>query len=284
MPISIIIGAIIIAGAWIYTSHQPADSAAGIKSAVKSEDVIPTKGITLPVRWSGLGSKLVAAGVIDKNKFEELYAQRGGLSAEDKVLVYDAKSQTITITPQNSNLVLNLLWALGLGNKNEILDKGPMSDKKYGGADQFASTGGWTLGTGRPMDHFSQHEFITLTTAQQELVKKVSANIYRPCCDNSVYFPDCNHGMAMLGLLELMASQNISEQEMYQVALKVNAYWFPGTYLTIADFLKSKGTNWKDVNAQDVLGPNYSSASGYQRILQQVQPKNSGSGGGSCAA
>ena len=30
---------------------------------------------------------------------------------------------------------------------------------------------------------------------------KIAKGIYRPCCNNSTYFPDCNHGMAMLGLL-----------------------------------------------------------------------------------
>ena len=59
------------------------------------------------------------------------------------------------------------------------------------------------------MNHYSMHRFIVLTPEQQALVEKVSKGIYRPCCGNSVYFPDCNHGMAMLGLLELMASQGV---------------------------------------------------------------------------
>ena len=94
------------------------------------------------------------------------------------------------------------------------------------------------------MDHYSKHQFITLTDKQQKLVEEVSKNIYRPCCNNSTYFPDCNHGMAMLGLLELMASQNINEREMYKNALKVNSYWFPTTYLTIAKYLDMNGRDW----------------------------------------
>ena len=102
-----------------------------------------------------------------------------------------------------------------------------MTDPKYGGAGNFASTGGWTLAQGDVMNHYSMHSFITLTPEQQVLVEKISKEIFRPCCNNSTYFPDCNHGMAMLGLLELMASQGTSEAEMYKIAKEVNSYWFP---------------------------------------------------------
>lgn len=284
LPLSIVFAALLISGAILYgLSLNKTVSAKGSVSKISSEEVIPTKGIVLPIKWDGLGSKLVEAGVIDKIKFDQLYADRGGLSAEDKSMIYDISSQSITITPQNANLILNLLWAVGLSNKNEILEKGPMSDPKYGGANQFASTGGWTLSSGDPMSHFSKHEFIKLTTVQQELVEKVSKGIYRPCCDNSVFFPDCNHGMAMLGLLEIMASQGATEKDMYKTALQVNAYWFSGTYLNIADYLKTKGTDWKKADPKDILGPEYSSASGYKTILQQINPNNSGSGS-SCSA
>ncbi|MFQ5901957.1 MAG: hypothetical protein ACE5IH_10420, partial [Thermodesulfobacteriota bacterium] len=93
-------------------------------------------------------------------------------------------------------------------------------------------------------------------------------------------FPDCNHGMAMLGFLELMASQDIGEEDMYRIALQVNSYWFPDTYLTIANLFKRQGVEWKDVNAKEVLGFNYSSASGYRGIRNKVQPSQSGGGGG----
>ena len=137
--------------------------------------------------------------MIDKTKFEALYAERGGLSEDGKKLAYASNNGNITITNENAGEILNLLWALGLSNKNEILEQGPMSNPEYGGAEKFASTGGWTLADGDPMNHFSNHQFITLTKEQQELVLKVAQNIYRPCCDNPTYFPDCNHGMAMLG-------------------------------------------------------------------------------------
>ena len=123
--------------------------------------------------------------------------------------------------------MLNMFWAFGLANKNPILESGPMMDPQYGGAGNFSSTGGWTLAKGDAMDHYSMHPLVTLTPEQQKIVDEVSKNIYRPCCGNSTYFPDCNHGMAMLGILELGASQGQSKQELYATAKAVNEAWFP---------------------------------------------------------
>ena len=157
-----------------------------------------------------------------------------------------------------------------------------MIDPQYGGADRFASTGGWTLAKGNAMDHYSKHQFMKLTASQQQLVDRVAQGIFRPCCGNSTHFPDCNHGMAMLGLLELMASQDVSEADMYKAALAVNAHWFPDTYVTIAKFLAQKGQDWQRVNPQQILGAQYSSGQGYRQILAQVEPATVKSGGGGC--
>jgi len=233
------------------------------------------------VKWGNLGIKMTEAGVIDKAKFENLYAERGGLSAVDKKMLSDSNNGNIVITPKNSGVILNMLWAFGLGNKNPILENGPMVDKRYGGADNFASTGGWTLAKGNAMDHYSMHSFIMLTLEQQALVEQVAKNIYRPCCGNSTYFPDCNHGMAMLGLLELMASQGVSETDMYKVALQVNTLWFPDTYQAIKTFFVSQNMDWNTVDPKKILSAEYSSASGYQKILSQIEPQKQ-KGGASC--
>ena len=158
-----------------------------------------------------------------------------------------------------------------------------MMDPRYGGAGNFASTGGWTLSRGNAMDHYSVHAFITLTKEQQMLVERVSKNIYRPCCGNSTYFPDCNHGMAMLGLLELMASQGVSEQDMYKVALQVNTLWFPDTYEAIKAFYISKNIDWNTADPKIILGAEYSSASGYQKVMSQIKPQEQ-KGGTGCGA
>jgi len=235
--------------------------------------------VRLPIKWADLGKKLIDAGVIDKTKFDEIM---GTLSDADKKLIEDTNNGEIVMTEQNSRLMLNLLWGFGLANKNDVLDKGEiMQDPKQ--AENFASTGGWSISSGSPMAHFSKHSFITLTPDQQAMVEEMSKNIYRPCCNNSTHFPDCNHGMAMLGLLELMAANGVSEEEAYKVALNVNAMWFPQQYQELATYFAENGTSWDKVDPKVVLGSNYSSASGYRNTRAQIkslpQPKQ---GGGGC--
>ena len=285
---SILISSIILGGALIYTvgpksSTGQSASAAGQQTPLSELEgkVLPAKGVTLPVVWGDLGIKLVDSGVIDADKFKSIYEQRGQFTEEYRKLLLDQNNGKIKITKENSGYILNLFWALGLANKNEILEKGEMADPQYGGAGNFASTGGWTIAKGGAMEHYSKHALVNLTPEQQALVDKVSRGIYRPCCGNSVHFPDCNHGMAMLGLLELMASQGASEQDMWDTALTVNSYWFPDTYLTIATYMKDKGIDWKNVNPQEMLSAEYSSSRGYANIASQVTQPNSQSAGGS---
>lgn len=291
LPISIIISAIIIAGSYVYTVgsrinqetlNSPVSSEKTLLSELE-ESVLPSEGVVLPIVWGDLGAKLVSVDAIDAEKFKSIYEQRGIFTNEYKNLLFGKNNGKIKITKDNSGYLLNLFWALGLASKNPILDFGEMNDSRYGGAQNFASTAGWTISKGDSMDHYSQHLFFSLTPEQQDLVDKVSKGIYRPCCGNSTHFPDCNHGMAMLGLLELMASQGASENDMWETALVVNSYWFPDTYITIATYMKDKNnTDWKDVNSQEALGINYSSAQGYAKIASQVNQSSRQQGGGGC--
>lgn len=282
LPLSFLISVLVLFGFWIYNAEfgSKAALAPAVSEAIDEDLVLPPDGIELPVTWGNLGAQLTETGVIDSALFEPLYSQRGGLDEEMKNVLYGAKNGKIIITPHNAGFWLNMLWALGLGNKNTILEQGPMMDPKYGGADNFASTGGWIMAKGSAMDHYSKYEFVILTPDQQALAEKVSQGIYRPCCGNSTYFPDCNHGMAMLALLELMASQGVSEKDMYKFALKVNSYWFPDTYLTIAKYLQEiKGIPFDKADPKEILGFDYSSGSGFRNILQQVTPTERRSGG-----
>jgi len=253
--------------------------------AALQEKVMPSGGVELPVVWGDLGKRLVESGSIDREKFVALY---GSLSEEESALLDRGNPERMRITRENAPYLLNLLWAFGLANKNSILEEGEMSDPAYGlpaeasaqagGAGGFASTGGWPLAKGGAMEHYSMHSFTTLTPEEHRLVEQVSKNIYRPCCGNSTHFPDCNHGMAMLGLLELMASQGVSKEEMYKAALAVNSYWFPDTYLTIATYMGSRGIEWSGMSPREVLSAEYSSAGGYSRIAAQVAKIQGGSG------
>ena len=284
LPLSIIISALILGSVGVYTANKEAAIAPAIQTVIDENSIIPAEEVELPVIWGSLGSQMVEKGVIDGPIFESLYTQRGGLNEDMKNILYGRNNGKIKMTPQNAGFLLNMLWALGLGNKNPILEQGPMVDLRYGGAGNFASTGGWTMAKGDTMDHYSKHNFINLTTEQQSLAEKVSQGIYRPCCGNSTYFPDCNHGMAMLGLLELMASQGVSEKEMYKIALKVNTYWFPDTYLTIAKYLQEKkNMSFDKADPKEILDKEYSSGAGFQAILRQVAPAEN-KGGGGCGA
>ena len=274
VPISIIAAALLISGAWIYTSEVKITAPGEKQESQESTEVV------LPVRWGDLGAKMASVGAIDAEKLEALYASRGGLSEEEKKLLYDSDNDFLKITPQNSGFLLNLFWALGLANKNPILETGPMA--QYGDMGNFASTGGWTLAKEGAMDHYSRHKFFNLTPEQQKLVERVSKNIYRPCCDNPTHFPDCNHGMAMLGLLELVASQGAGEEEMYKAALQVNALWFPEEYSTIARYLASKNQTLWAADPKEILGRDYSSASGFRRVASLV-PQVKSQGGSGCS-
>lgn len=265
------------------TSASANTPASATSANALRERVLPAQGVVLPIIWGDLGARMIETGVIDKEKFIALYTRRGGLTPPMQALLSDAQNGAITMTAENAPFLLNLFWALGLGNRNTILSEGPMTSPAYGGdPGGFASTGGWSLAIGNPMDHYGAHALVTLTTEQQALVERVSKGIYRPCCGNSTYFPDCNHGMAMLGLLELMASQGVNEGEMYRAALAVNAFWFPETYLTIASYFDEQGLAWESVDPRVALGAEYSSGAGYQQLKQRVAPVTPPSGGGGC--
>ncbi len=245
------------------------------------EKVTPGAGIYLPVAWRDLGSRLIANKIIEPDKFEQLYQKRGGLNSYEQKLLKGGVPENLYVDAHNARVILNLLWGLGLANKSDVYVQGPMgSDNKD--LANFASTGGWTLARGTALGHFNKHSLIKLTVGQEALVAQAAKNIYRPCCDNATYFPDCNHGMAMLGLLELMASQEMSLDQMYQNALAVNAYWFPDTYINIAQYLDKQGQDWSQADAAQLLGRKYSSGSGYHQILSQVTPIKSDKGSG-CA-
>ncbi len=287
---SILISAILISGTWVYSvglksGTLPKTQNASVSETTISEleeKVLPSEGVVLPAVWGDLGLQLVNSGAIDADKFKSIYEQRDAFAKEYENLLLGKNNGKLRITNENSGYLLNLLWALGLANKNPILENGEMADPRYGGAENFASTAGWTIAKGNAMEHYSKHRLLELTDEQQALVEKVSKGVYRPCCGNSTHFPDCNHGMAMLGLLELMASQNASEQEMWNAALAVNSYWFPDTYLTIATYMKNKGIEWENVDPIEILGADYSSASGYRKISSQTAKTQKSSGGSGC--
>lgn len=249
-----------------------------------TRQVIPREGFTANIKWGDTGLKLVKAGGIDMGKYEKNYADAN----YKELLSYltEVQDRGITINQENAYFWVNTLWALGLTQKSDVLDKGVMGTQYRKDLGSFASTSGWTLGAKDSVKLYSSSKIIPLTQEEQALVEKISAGIYRSCCGNPTSFPDCNHGMAILGLIELMASQGFTEDEIYRAALAFNSYWFPQTYIDLAYYFQTKeNTPWQNVDPKRALSAQFSSAQGYQAIKQQIEnipgaPKS----GGSCGA
>ena len=253
------------------------------------EQVNPKDGYALPVSYGDLGPRLIESGVIDYNAFAAIYANSGNPLSETQteILKYGSDKQ-ILITSENAHFLLNFFWAVGLANKNSILTEGTMVQNSGGQIERFASTGGWTLATKPVTELYASMDLIPLTPEQQARVEEVASAVYRPCCNNPTLFPDCNHGMAMLGLLELMASHGASTDEMFMAAKYVNAYWFPQQTLETAINLKANGgIDFADADARLVVSKDFSSATGASMVHQSLQSngllKQTPSQGGSCA-
>jgi hypothetical protein len=186
-----------------------------------------------------------------------------------KELLYTASNEPIVIDYQNARFVLNFFWALGLVNQNPILTEGPMMQQSEGDIGRFASTGGWTLGHHPATELYASAPLITLTSEQQARLEEVAFNVYRPCCNNHTAFADCNHGMAMLGLLELLASQDATVDEMFAAAKAVNGFWFPQQVVETAVFFKATmNLDYADVDSRLATGREVFSGSGYSQVNQ----------------
>ncbi|MEK7129904.1 MAG: rhodanese-like domain-containing protein, partial [Patescibacteria group bacterium] len=174
-------------------------------------DVVPQAGFELPISWGDIGPRLIELGVIDVAKFKQAVK----LTPEQEEILTNGSGAKIRINAANSQFVVDLLWALGLAQKSIVYEEGPMGKEYKKDAGNFASTGGWTLAVGDAMQYLNKFELITLTPEQQQLVGTIAQNVYRPCCGNSTWFPDCNHGMAALAAIELLVAAGVEEKDIY---------------------------------------------------------------------
>jgi hypothetical protein len=232
------------------------------------DQVNPPNGYNTLAVYGDIGPELLAAGAIDLDTFINLYQQQNKplTNEELEVLTKESVNQVI-ITSENAYFLLNLFWALGLANQNSVLSEGPMASAGVDKVGGFASTGGWTLGTKKAMDLFSSRKILNLNGVQQARLLEVASEVYRPCCNNPTHFPDCNHGMAMLGLLELMAAQNASTDEMFEAAKYVTAFWYPQQMLEVAIAYKAAlQVNFDQADARMVVSRQYASASGFKSV------------------
>ncbi len=252
-----------------------------INLSLVEKDVLPEAGVELPVAWSDMGPQLIALGVIDEAKFRKAVK----LTPEQEEILTKGSDKNIAIDGKNGQFVVDMLWALGLAQKSTVYDEGPMGKEYKDQAGNFASTGGWSLARGDAMDYLNRFELIKLTPEQQQKVGDIAQNVYRPCCGNSTWFPDCNHGMAALAIIELLVANNVDEGTIYRKLLGFNSFWFADSYLYIATYFARQGTPWAHVDAKMVLGKEYSSAQGAQAVARKVgQLPNRPTRGGSCGA
>lgn len=224
--------------------------------------VLPEQGFQSRIALRDSAVKLVKAGVIDRAKFEALYEDRGSLPAELKTALDQSSDVPILLTRENANYYVNLLWPLGLANFMSTNKDSPVNGKSL---FNFASTGGWNLGNEENGGaYFNKFPIVPLTSEQEALVTKIAQNTYRPCCNNSTFFQDCNHGSALLGLLQIGASQSLTAEELYREALAFNAFWFPHNYIQTALYFKAvKGIEWENIDPKLALGKDYSTISGW---------------------
>lgn len=248
--------------------------------------VLPEKGFQSKIYLADSVFKLVEEGVIDQNKFEGIYKERRGLPTELVDVLNKPSYDPILLTRDNANIYVNLLWPLGLANYMATNRESPVNGKSL---FNFASTGGWNIGKEENGGaYFNKFNIVKLTPEQEALAIKIAQNSYRPCCNNSTFFQDCNHGSALLGVLELGAAQGLTENELYREALAFNSFWFSSSYIQTALYLKAvKNIDWENADPKAVLDKEFSSASGNANIQAQVAkipnlipPQGHGGGGG----
>lgn len=256
----------------------PASAAAAVKPAPKTASTDDPTGAEHLSRIA-LGDslvRLVNAQVLVPAKLHAIYAQSGGIPAELAAALGRPAPQRIRLTRENAAMYVTLLWPIGLANRMRANAASPLNGARR---FRFASVGGWTLGSA-PNGGFdlNRHAIVALTPEQDARVARIARAVYRPCCDNSTFFQDCNHGSALLGLLALGAAQGLSDDDLYREALAFNAHWFPDQYrLTAVRFKSTAKLDWAQVDPRVVLSARYSSARGWRA---NVAGHDSGRGSG----
>jgi hypothetical protein len=211
-------------------------------------------------------ARLVEAGAIDREKFMTAHAKRGPVP-EWVSQALDGKSAELAFSLATAPYNLNLLWPLGLATKTAFNENSPINGDDL---DSFASTGGWFFGQeNNGAAYFNAVETLNLTPDQSNMVRRLADNVYRPCCGNSAYFQDCNHGSAMLGLIELAAADGRNAAEILELAKTANGFWYPQQYVEMALYLDvMEDLSWRSVPAERVLSAEFSSIGGLHKKVR----------------
>src|SRR3989338_4876501 len=136
---------------------QPQETMQGktvVNVEVLKASIFPEKGYKTKIVLGDAIPKLVETGAIDLEKFKKLYASRGGLTEEQLKLLTQPTTEPLVMTPESMGFLINVLWPLGIANKNPVLDE----TADYDGVANLAATGGWNLGKEDTMTFFNKHE------------------------------------------------------------------------------------------------------------------------------
>jgi hypothetical protein len=246
--------------------------AAGFQSRIALGDTLP---------------RLVAAGVLDPEKLAAAYASRAVVPHHGLADLLVARlphpaevsapslapellnslrwpaTRPITLDRDNAAFYLMALWPVGLANRMRANERSPINGPYL---ERFASTSGWILGGERNgAAYFNRYPIVPLSPEQEARVVRVAETVYRPCCDNSSFYQDCNHGSAMLGLIELGVAQGLGERELYREALMFNAYWFAENYAKTALYFKLfRALDWAEVDPEVATSYPYSALRPWQ--------------------
>lgn len=244
----------------------------GKRRQAVDEQVRPKDGYQTKLVLGDVVPRMVADGIIDLEKVKALYKDRGGIPSELQQVLTQASDTPLMITRENANWLVNILWPLGLSNRMAINQRSPIAGKDL---PNLASTGGWQLGRKKSgASYFNRCRLIALSREQERRVWRIARSTYRPCCDNSTFFQDCNHGSAALAVIELGVAQELSDDEIYRTLLAFNAYWFGPTYAETALYFNVvSGRDWSEVDPGRILSHRYSTASGWQRNVHVLAAK-----------
>lgn len=227
-----------------------------------SEKIAPSAGVYIPVAWGNLLNDLRLIGAVDPLLLNETLSksQVESLTAEEYSLFYENSTRRIQLNSESKTFLLYVFWAFGLSNNNTILDghahmlgnqTSPVGITKYGSVN-----------------------ILKLTPEQQTLVEDVALNSYRPCCNAATIIPDCSHGFAALGFIELLASKEFSREEIFRNLLLFNTYMFTKQYIDIALYVEEQDQSWAQVNATQILGYSHSSLEAYLTMKKYLAENN----------
>jgi hypothetical protein len=281
-----VIGFFALAPLWAWSRRAQADSAAHAPKVIEfspddkrplydeiASKVVLQTGYQSRIALRDSVIRCVQHGVIDLGKFFAL--QRDGERMPDDLshVLSDPSDRPIRLTPENAGVYVNLLWAVGLANHMVGNFSSPLMGDSL---RSFASTAGWMLGDrDEGADYFNKLPIVDLTLAQESLAIRVAKSTFRPCCDNSTFFQDCNHGSALYGLLQLGASQGLREADLYREALTFSSFWFEHHYVrTALYFAIERGVAWRDANPKEIMGRKYSSLSQWSETVEAWAERN----------